>query len=74
MAWKNIPNYKVPKWVKRKKHNYVKGRTYLYRRRDRVWQKKLRNEWDDKTPWWMYILMTVIATIIASIVIKWWNL
>lgn len=74
MTWKNIPYHKVPRWVKRKKYNHVKGRTYLYRKRGKVWQKKLRNEWADKTPWWMYILTAVIAAVIAAVVIRWWGL
>ena len=74
MVWKNIPNNKVPRWVKRKKRAHVRGRNYLYRKRGKVWQKKLKPEWEDKTPWWRIILISVVATIIAAIIIKWFRL
>ena len=70
MVWKKIPKHKVPRWIKKKYNRiHLKGKTYLYRRNGRIWYRRLRNEWIDKLSWWEYVLITVVATIIATLLI-----
>ncbi len=73
MTWKTIPHHKVPYWARRKRRAHVRGRNYLYRRNGKVWQSKLRSEWQDKTPKtpkWVYLLEAIVVAVIAGLIIK----
>lgn len=75
MTWKIISNHKVPRWVLRKRRTHVRGRTYLYRKRGNKWQRRLKNEWEDRIGVWQYILIgflsMLIAALISGIVLYW---
>ena len=68
MPWKKLPNHRVSNWVKKKRRNHVKGRTYLYRKRGNEWQRKLRGEWDNKIEWWQYVLVGFISALVAALI------
>ena len=68
MSWEKIPNHKVPRWVKRKKRAHIKGRNYLYRKRGKTWQKRLKDEWNDKFSPWQYVLIGFVSALVAALI------
>ncbi len=75
MSWQKIRKHNVPYWVIRRKRNHVRGRTYLYARKNGVWHKKLKSEWDYNVRPWEYIAVgfvsTLLAALISGIVLYW---
>ncbi len=70
MSWKKLSKHKVPRWVIKKRRDHVRGRTYLYRKRSNEWQRKLKSEWEDKNPWWVYMLITILAAVVAGVILN----
>ncbi len=74
MSWKRLERHRIPRWVKRSRRRYLKGRTFLYKKTNGICYRKLRNEWSNPIPWWQYFLIGLIsaiaATILAQIIIS----
>ena len=68
MSWKKLQNHKVPGWVRRKKRAHVAGKTYLYRKRGKIWQRRLKDQWLDDIAGWKFILVGFISTLAAAII------
>lgn len=70
MSWKRLDNHRIPRWVRRSKRRYVKGRTFLYKKTNGICYRKLRNEWHNPTTWWQYLLIAIAAAIFGIVISK----